>query len=76
MCLEGGQGWEWCQLGGGYLDPKGLLSAPGTQVPSAPTPMHASQVPSEGGYVGGWEGWGKGQIEIIGFVFHFVFSVF
>lgn len=54
VCVEGGQGWDWCQLGGGYLDSKGLLSVLRTQVPPAPTLMHASQVPPKGGYVGGW----------------------
>lgn len=65
---KGGQGWEGYQLGGEHLDPRTFF-CPRNTVSFSSHPYACIMVPPKGGYVGGWEGWGKGQIEIIGFVF-------
>lgn len=67
---EGGQGWERCQLGRQYLDPKGLLSDQGTQDPSAPPLcMHHGPSKRKGSL-------GQGPDRNYWFWFDFVFSVF
>lgn len=71
VCVEGGQGWDWCQFGGGYLDSEGLLSVPGGSCSSHP---YACITGPPKRRICGWVG--KGQIEIIGFVFDFVFFCF